>query len=87
MPTELSAELLIRELDPEKKILSEDERNLIREYALATRDIPKTRTLAEHICYQEEFGNQDVAPAVIEARWEIQEELQKKEQNLHQRKR
>ena len=38
----------------------------------------------EHICYQEEYGNQDVAPVVIEARREIQE---KKEEHLHQRKR
>ena len=38
----------------------------------------------EHICYQEEYGNQDVAPVVIEARSEIQE---KKEEHLHQKKR
>ena len=40
--------------------------------------------LAEHICYQEEYGNQDVAPVVIEARREIQE---KKEEHLQQKKR
>lgn len=38
----------------------------------------------EHICYQEEYGNQDVAPVVIEARREIQE---KKEEHLQQKKR
>ena len=39
--------------------------------------------LAEHICYQEEYGNQDVAPVVIEARREIQE----KKRNICSRKR
>lgn len=46
---------------------------LIEEYALQFRDMNRSRELAEHICYQEEYGNQDVAPVVIKARREIQE--------------
>ena len=67
-----------------KEIFSEDERVLIEEYALQFRDMNRSRELAEHICYQEEYGNQDVAPVVIKARREIQE---KKEEHLQQRKR
>ena len=48
------------------------------------RDMNRSRELAERICYQEEYGNQDVAPVVIEARREIQE---KKEEHLQQKKR
>lgn len=51
---------------------------------LQFRDMNRSRELAEHICYQEEYGNQDVAPVVIKARREIQE---KKEEHLQQRKR
>lgn len=43
--------------------------------------------LAERICYQEEYGNQDVAPAVIMARQEMQEEQEKKTDKIYQRKR
>lgn len=85
-PTELSAELMLRELDPNKEILSEDERSLIQEYALQMKDMQKTRELAERICYQEEFGNQDVALAVIEAGREMKEKQEKKEE-MSQRKR
>ena len=87
MPTQLSAELLLRELDPKREILSEEERSLIQNYALQMKDMQKTRELAERICYQEEFGNQDVAPAVIEARKEMQEAQEKKEEKMYQRKR
>lgn len=87
MPQELSVELLLRELDPKKEILSEDERSLIQEYAMQMKDMSKTRELAERICYQEEYGNQDVAPAVIAARKEMEEEQEKKEEHLHQKKR
>lgn len=80
-------ELLLRELDPKKEILSEDERSLIQEYAMQMKDMSKTRELAERICYQEEYGNQDVAPAVIAAKKEIEEEQEKKEEHLHQKKR
>ena len=84
IPYELSLQMMLYELDPEKEIFSEDERALIEEYALQFRDMNRSRELAEHICYQEEYGNQDVAPVVIEARREIQ---QKKEEHLQQRKR
>ena len=84
IPYELSLQMMLYELDPEKEIFSEDERTLIEEYALQFRDMNRSRELAEHICYQEEYGNQDVAPVVIEARSEIQE---KKEEHLHQKKR
>lgn len=67
--------------------LSEDERSLIQEYAMQMKDMSKTRELAERICYQEEYGNQDVAPAVIAAKKEIEEEQEKKEEHLHQKKR
>ena len=60
--------MMLYELDPEKEIFSEDERVLIEEYALQFRDMNRSRELAEHICYQEEYGNQDVAPVVIKAR-------------------
>lgn len=84
IPYELSLQMMLYELDPEKEIFSEDERALIEEYALQFGDMNRSRELAEHICYQEEYGNQDVAPVVIEARSEIQE---KKEEHLHQKKR
>ena len=83
IPYELSLQMMLYELDPEKEIFSEDERALIEEYALQFRDMNCSRELAEHICYQEEYGNQDVAPVVIEARREIQE----KKEHLHQKKR
>ena len=84
IPYELSLQMMLYELDPEKEIFSEDERTLIEEYALQFRDMNRSRELAERICYQEEYGNQDVAPVVIEARREIQE---KKEEHLQQKKR
>mgnify|MGYP004461589433 CR=1 FL=1 len=59
-------------------------RALIEECALQFRDMNRSRELAEYICYQEEYGNQDVAPVVIEARRAIQE---KKEEHLPQKKR
>ena len=37
------------------------------------KDDKKTRELAESICYQEEYGNQDVAPAVLQAKEEMRE--------------
>ena len=84
IPYELSLQMMLYELDPEKEIFSEDERALIEEYALQFGDMNRSRELAEHICYQEKYGNQDVAPVVIEARREIQE---KKEEHLYKRKR
>ena len=37
------------------------------------KDMQKTKGLARCICYQEKFGNQDVALAMITAREEIEE--------------
>ena len=57
IPYELTLRMMLYELDPEKEIFSEDERALIEEYALQFRDMNRSRGLAEHICYQEEYGN------------------------------
>lgn len=73
VPENVSAELLLREFDPKQEIYNEEERSLIKEYAAQVKDIQKTRDLARNICYQEEFGNQDVALAMITARKEIGE--------------
>ena len=50
---------------------SDDERNLIVNYAYKLGNIEKTRELAEHIYAQEVDGNQDVALAMIDAQAEI----------------
>lgn len=87
IPYELSVQMMLYELDPEKEIFSQEERALIEEYATQFHDLDRTRELAEHICYQEEHGNQDVALVIMEARRELQEELEKKEEHLRQKKR
>ena len=87
VPENVSAELLLRELDPKQEIYNEEERSLIKEYAAQVKDIQKTRDLARNICYQEKFGNQDVALVVIEARREMQERQGEKEERLRQKKR
>ena len=87
VPENVSAELLLREFDPKQEIYNEEERSLIKEYAAQVKDIQKTRDLARNICYQEEFGNQDVALVVIEARREMQERQGEKEERLRQKKR
>ena len=73
--TELSnmqkAEKIINELESEKSVFTGDERNLIVNYAYKLGNIEKTRELAEHIFYEEEYGNQDVALAMIDAQAEI----------------
>ena len=46
---------------------------MIKEYAVQVKDMPKTKGLARGICYQEKFGNQDVALAMITARKEIED--------------
>ena len=46
---------------------------LIKKYVAQMKDMQKTRGLARCICYQEKFGNQDVALAMITAREEIEE--------------
>lgn len=73
VPENVSAELILREFDPKQEIYNEEERSLIKEYAAQVKDMPKTRGLARCICYQEKFGNQDVALAMITAREEIEE--------------
>ena len=73
VPENVSAELILREFDPEQEIYNEEERSLIKEYALQVKDMQKTKGLATCICYQEKFGNQDVALAMITARGEIEE--------------
>lgn len=73
VPENVSAELILREFDPKQEIYNEEERSLIKEYAVQVKNMPKTRGLARCICYQEKFGNQDVALAMITAREEIEE--------------
>lgn len=73
VPENVSAELILLEFDPKQEIYNEEERSLIKEYAAQVKDMPKTRGLARCICYQEKFGNQDVALAMITAREEIDE--------------
>ena len=65
------AEDMINRLEFGKTVFSDDERNLIVNYAYKLDDMDKTRELAEHIYYQEEYGNQDVALAIIDAQAEI----------------
>ena len=73
VPENVSAELILREFDPKQEIYNEEERSLIKEYASQVKDMQKTKGLARCICYQEKFGNQDVALAMITAREEIEE--------------
>ncbi len=73
VPENVSAELLLREFDPKQEIYNEEERSLIKEYAMQVKDMQETRGLARCICYQEKFGNQDVALAMITAKEEIEE--------------
>ena len=65
------AEHIINRLEHGQSAFSEDERNLIVNYAYKLRNIEKTRELAEHIYAQEVDGNQDVALAMIDAQAEI----------------
>lgn len=51
IPYELSIQMMLYELDSEKRIFSENERALIEEYALQFHDMDRTRELADHICY------------------------------------
>ena len=65
------AEHIINRLEHGQPAFSEDERNLIVNYAYRLGNIEKTRELAEHIYAQEADGNQDVALAMIDAQAEI----------------
>ena len=65
------AEHIINQLEHGQPAFSDDERNLIVNYAYKLGNIEKTRELAEHIYAQEVDGNQDVALAMIDAQAEI----------------
>ena len=65
------AEHIIKRLEHGQPAFSDDERNLIVNYAYKLGDMEKTRELAEHIYAQEVDGNQDVALAMIDAQAEI----------------
>lgn len=65
------AEHIINRLEHGQPAFSDDERNLIVNYAYKLGDMEKTRELAEHIYAQEVDGNQDVAFAMIDAQAEI----------------
>ena len=65
------AEHIINRLEHGQPAFSDDERNLIVNYAYKLRDMEKTRELAEHIYAQEVDGNQDVALAMVDAQAEI----------------
>lgn len=65
------AEHIIHRLEHGQPVFSDDERNLIVNYAFKLGDMEKTRELAEHIYAQETEGNQDVALVMIDAQAEI----------------
>ena len=65
------AEYMIHRLEHGQPAFSDEERNLIVNYAFKLGDMEKTRELAEHIYAQETEGNQDVALAMIDAQAEI----------------
>ncbi len=65
------AEGIINRLEFAKTAFSDDERNLIVNYAFKLNDMEKTRELAERIYYEETEGNQGAALAVIDAQAEI----------------
>ncbi len=65
------AEQLINEIEHEKTIFSDDERNLIINYAYKIGDMEKTRELAENIAMNEENSPNLVAQTVINAQAEI----------------
>ena len=65
------AEHIINRLEHGQPAFSDDERNLIVNYAYKLCNVEKTRELAEHIYAQEVDGNQDVALAMIDAQAEI----------------
>ena len=65
------AEQLINEMEHEKTIFRDDERNLIANYAYKLGDMEKTRELAENIAMYEENSPNLVAQSVINAQAEI----------------
>ncbi len=65
------AEGIINRLEFAKTAFSDEERNLIVNYAFKLNDMEKTRELAEHIYYEETEGSQGAALAAIDAQAEI----------------
>lgn len=65
------AEHIINRLEHGQPAFSDDERNLIVNYAYKLSNVEKTRELAEHIYAQEVDGNQDIALAMVDAQAEI----------------
>ena len=65
------AEHIINRLEHGQPAFSDDERNLIVNYAYKLSNVEKTRELAEHIYAQEVDGNQAVALAMVDAQAEI----------------
>ena len=71
LSTAKQAEFIINRLEFAKTAFSDDERNLIVNYAFKLNDMEKTRGLAEHIYYEETEGSQGAALALIDAQAEI----------------
>ncbi len=73
VPENVSEELILREFDSKQEIYiyNEEERSLIKKCATQVKDMQKTRRLAMCICYQEKFGNQNVALVMITVREKI----------------
>lgn len=67
----VQAEQLIDQLEAEKTIFTSNERNLIMNYAYKLDDMDKTRELAEKLAYREQYAQQDVRHAVLNAQAEI----------------
>lgn len=65
------AEHIIHRLEHGQSAFSDEERNLIVNYAFKLGDMEKTREIAEYIYAQETEGNRDVALAMIDAQAEI----------------
>ena len=65
------AEQIINELEKEKTAFTNEERNLIVNYAYQTGDVEKTRELAENLYQQELSGDPKVAQTIWNAKAEI----------------
>ncbi len=65
------AEQLINQIEAEKTIFTNDERNLIVNYAYKLGDMEKTKELAEKLAFMEENSPNNVALTVIDAQAEI----------------
>ena len=65
------AERIINEIEENRTIFSNDERNLIVNYAYKLADMDKTRELAGKLAFMEENSPNNVALAIIDAQAEI----------------